>query len=155
MSEQSVPYVTSGAAPNPIIAIHALAIARYLLGDISEGQLARKLNLDRLEARTRVAEFLNMAVNANVPIQRIDTLETRLATTLSQLDRLTLENTDLRRDLAAERAHVIELAHVARYARELTQGITLQIGNPEENDSLSAAELYALATAALGEKGEP
>lgn len=52
-------------APEPT---SLLAIARYLQGQLTEGHLARKLGLDGPETRTRVAEFLNVAIaNAGVP----------------------------------------------------------------------------------------
>ncbi|GIK36612.1 MAG: hypothetical protein BroJett011_04450 [Chloroflexota bacterium] len=91
---------------------NVLAIALYLQAQITEGRLAQKLGCDRLEARQRVADFLNTAIaNASVPIERIQTLEQRLATAHAQVARLQLEIAELQQDLAAERHRLADLAH--------------------------------------------
>lgn len=140
MTEERVPYAIAAECPEPEWkVIGLLAIARYLVGQISESLLARKLGLDRLETRHCVQQFLDTAIeNAQVPIKRITTLEQRCATLTGQVSRLQLEREDLlgqiarrdienhqlrnqvqsasflteelREDLRAERQHLIELA---------------------------------------------
>jgi hypothetical protein len=150
MSEQPVPYLAGPDAPSPLVVTNALAIARYLLGDITEGRLCRQLGLDRLEARERVAEFLNLAIaNASVPIERTGQLEERLARANADVERLELEVEDLRHDLRAERGHVVELLRVAEYARRLTNDLNLEIGEAGEADYLSAARLHQMASEAM------
>lgn len=176
MSEQPAPYNAGGDPPRLLRETNVLAIALYLLGQLSEGQLARKLGVDRLECRERVAGFLNTAIeNASVPLERIKTLETRLSTANARLAALELEREDwhrqvtneqaavhelrnktqeylseadeLRQDLAAERQHVIRLAGVAEYARRLAGLIEIADGQ------VSTIELDRLAAEAMGMEG--
>lgn len=87
-----------------------LAIARYLVGQISEGLLSKKLGLDRLETRACVQAFLDTAIaNAPVPIERINTLEQRYSTLSAQLAARDGENHTLRNDLQAALLKINEL----------------------------------------------
>lgn len=125
---------------------NVLAVALFLLGDLTETQLAKKLGQTLPETRQAVADFLNTAIEkAPVPVARIVNLETRLACTLGQVTRLQVdrndylnhitdlvaENHDLRnklqaalfkteeleRDLAAERHNLADLARQINLAQ--------------------------------------
>lgn len=49
-----------------------VVIARFALGEITEGNLMHRLGVDRPEARTRVSDFLSCAVeNCPVPIRGV------------------------------------------------------------------------------------
>jgi hypothetical protein len=81
-----------------------LIIARYLRGELTEGQLARKLGTDRLDARRQLSAFLDWAIGeASVPIERISGLEQRAATLSARVARLELERTELENALYVQR----------------------------------------------------
>jgi hypothetical protein len=136
MTEQNTPYtVADETSAAPVKITNVLAIALYLLGQITEGMLARKLGVDRLEARLKVAEFLDTAIdNASVPIARITTLEARVATLTAQaagtqleladaIERLAgrdADNHDLRNQMTARMLEIGELKdEVGRYGQDL------------------------------------
>lgn len=171
------PEPVEGPAEGPVTEV--LAIARYLIATLTEGQLAKKLGCDRLEARRRVAEFLNVAIaNAGVPITRIGILESRVAALTTQVTRHRLAEakatellqaerdrvhdlnnqvqqhlfniSDLTQDLETERQHVAHLARVARYAYDLAGLAPIRVWDTESDAELSAEVLRRLAAEALG-----
>ena len=124
MSEEPTPYVTgSSADPRPKDS-DILTVARFLTGNLTEGQLGRKLNLDRLDTRRRVADFLNEALdNASVPIERIATLEQRLATLTAQVAQLSLENHDLRNRAQVQQLRADDLEQVLVQAQQRLEAL--------------------------------
>jgi predicted RNase H-like nuclease (RuvC/YqgF family) len=163
------------AAYSPWKTIGVLAIGRFLIGEITENVLAKKLDMDRLEARATVVQFLNTAIaNAQVPIERISTLENRLANLTAQVSRLDLDRAslldqitaeqsqnhdlrnklqralfeieELRQDLESERRHVIELSHLAEYVRQMAGQVEFNVPDGD-GGQLTSARLYLLAGA--------
>jgi hypothetical protein len=148
--------MTTPTCPAPTWKVTGLlAIAKYLVGEISEGLLSKKLGLDRLETRRCVQQFLDTALdNAGVPIERITTLEQRCATLAGQVARIQLDREDLQRRVAARDGENHTLRNHLQAAQLITDELRQQLKSDRAYLAEIARELNLESFEGPGGKGD-